>query len=138
MNRESAIVRKPRSWLLSVLLVSACLLQPHALSGDEVRLRQTEGMVHGFLALRNLEGKLLADGELKQTANGSRVTTRVIFRFKDGSIYDDTTVFSQRGSIRLLNDHLVQKGPSFKKQMETWLDASSGMVKVRYKDEDGE
>jgi hypothetical protein len=40
-------------------------------------------------------------------------SSRVFFRFKDGSMYDDTAIFSQRGSFRLLSDHLVEKGPSF-------------------------
>ena len=93
--------------------------------------------MHGFLALRTLDGKRLADGEMTQVAEGDRVTSRLIFRFKDGSVYDDTTIFSQRGAFRLLSDHLVQRGPSFKQAMETSLEASSGQVTVRYKDQDG-
>jgi hypothetical protein len=120
-----------------VLLVCASLLQPNALLAEQVSVRQMEGLTHGFLALRDLQGTLLADGELTQIAKADRVTGHVIFRFKDGSIYEDTTVFSQRGSFRLLNDHLVQKGGSFKRSMETWLDASTGEVKVRYTDDDG-
>jgi hypothetical protein len=65
------------------------------------------------------------------------VTSRLIFRFKDGSVYDDTTIFSQRGAFRVLSDHLVQRGPSFKQPMDTSIDASSGQVTVRYKDQDG-
>jgi hypothetical protein len=65
------------------------------------------------------------------------VTSRLIFRFKDGSVYDDTTIFSQRGAFRLLSDHLVQHGPSFKQPMETALDAPSGQITIRYKDEGG-
>jgi hypothetical protein len=127
----------PRFRLLAVFLVYASLLQPDALLAEQIRVRHMEGLTHGFLALRNLEGKLLADGELTQVAKGDRVTSHVIFRFKDGSIYEDTTVFTQRGSFRLLNDHLIQKGASFKQSMETWLDALTGEVKVRYTDDDG-
>jgi hypothetical protein len=58
------------------------------------------------------------------------------FRFKDGSIYEQTTVFSQHGTFRLLSDHVVQKGPTFKRPMETAIDATSGQVTVRYT-EDG-
>jgi hypothetical protein len=93
--------------------------------------------MHGFLALRTLDGRRLADGEMTQIAEGDRVTSRLIFRFKDGSVYDDTTIFSQRGAFRLLTDHLVQRGPSFKQPMETSVEASSGQVTVRYKDHDG-
>ena len=45
------------------------------------------------------------------------------FRFKDGSIYEETTVF--------LSDHVLQKGPTFQKPMETQIDAASGEVTVR-------
>src|SRR5206468_7062080 len=117
----------------------ACLapFQTIPLTGDEVHVRYREGLMHGFLALRTLDGKRLADGEMTQVAEGDRVTSRLIFRFKDGSVYDDTTVFSQRGAFRLLSDHLVQRGPSFKQPMETSVEASSGQVMVRYKDQDG-
>ena len=93
--------------------------------------------MHGFLALRTLEGKKIADGEMTQVAQGDRVTAHLIFRFKDGSIYEDRTVFTQRGSFRLLRDHLVERGPSFKQPMETSIDASTGQVTVHYTDGDG-
>ena len=93
--------------------------------------------MHGFLVLRTLEGKKLADGEMTQVTEGDRVTDDLIFRFKDGSIYEEKTVFTQKGSFRLLRDHLVEKGPSFKKPMETLIDVSSGQVIVHYKDHDG-
>jgi hypothetical protein len=38
--------------------------------------------MHGFLALRTLEGTRLADGEMTQVAEGDRVTGHLIFRFK--------------------------------------------------------
>jgi hypothetical protein len=123
--------------LLAVLLVCAAPFQTIPLTAEQVRVRHAEGLMHGFLALRTLDGKRLADGEMTQIAEGDRVTSRLIFRFKDGSVYDDTTVFSQRGAFRLLSDHLVQRGPSFKQPMETSLDASSGQITVRYKDQDG-
>ena len=69
---------------------------------------------------------------------GDRLTDDLTFRFKDGSIYEDKTVFTQKGSFRLLSDHLVEKGPSFKQPMETLIDASTGQVTVHYKDHDGE
>src|SRR5437773_11787206 len=121
-----------------VVLACVSLLQPHALPAELVTVRHLEGLSNGFLALRSMEGKLLADGEITQVAKGDRVTGRVLFRFKDGSIYDDTAIFSQRGSFRLLSDHVVQKGPSFKNPMETSLDASTGQVTVRYTNDKGQ
>jgi hypothetical protein len=123
--------------LMAALLV--CAAQFHAITatGEQVRVRHTEGLMHGFLALRTLDGKRLADGEMTQVAEGDRVTSHLSFHFKDGSVYDDTTIFSQRGSFRLLSDHLIQRGPSFKQPMETSVEVSSGQLTVRYKDHDG-
>ena len=123
--------------LFAVLLTCAALLQSNPLPAETVTVRHTEGLMHGFLALRTLDGKILADGEMTQVAQGDRVTDHLLFRFKDGSIYEDTTIFSQRGSFRLLNDHLVLKGPTFKHPTETSIDTSTGQVTVRYTGDDG-
>jgi len=102
-----------------------------------VAVRHTEGLVHGFLVLRTLEGSTLADGDLIQVARGDRVTSRLVFRFKDGSVHDETAIFSQRHNFRLLNDHLVQKGPAFQHPIEVSIDGSTGQVTVRNADDDG-
>jgi hypothetical protein len=94
-------------------------------------------LVHGFLVLRTLEGDTLADGDLIQVARGDRVTSRLVFRFKDGSVHDETAVFSQRRNFRLLNDHLVQKGPAFQHPMEVSVDGATGKVTVQSTDDDG-
>src|SRR5437867_6207048 len=123
--------------LLAAMLACAAPFQTIPLTAEQVPVRHMEGLMHGFLALRTLDGRRLADGEMTQIAEGDRVTSRLIFRFKDGSVYDDTTIFSQRGAFRLLSDHLVQRGPSFKQDRKSVVDASSGQVTVRYKDQDG-
>src|SRR5438105_14577068 len=121
--------------MLAILL--ACAVGTIPLTGDEVHVQHKEGLMHGFLALRTLDGKKLADGEMTQTTEGDRLTDNLIFHFQDGSIYEDKTVFTQKESFRLLSDHLVEKGPSFKQPMDTLIDVSSGQVTVRYKDHDG-
>jgi hypothetical protein len=95
-----------------VLMTWAVLFQPDALPADTVPVRHTEGLMHGFLVLQTLDGKPIADGQMTQDAHGDRVTDHLIFRFRDGSIYEDTTVFSQRQTFRLMSDHLIQRGPS--------------------------
>ena len=57
------------------------------------------------------------------------------FRFTDGSFYDEATVFSQRGTLKFLSDHVLQKGPAFRRPLETTIDANSGQVTVRYADD---
>ena len=89
------MVRNVRSRSL-IGLVAIGLLQPAPLPAEPVRVRYREGSVHGFLALRTLEGKILAAGDLTQTVQENRVVSRLAFRFKDGSIDDQTAVFSQQ------------------------------------------
>jgi len=126
-------VRRPM--LAAVVFASAALLRPAAMLAEPVAVRFAEGLVHGFLSLRTLDGSLVANGDLLQAARGDRVTARLVFRFKDGSLSDETAVYSQRGRFRLLTDHLVQKGPSFSKPLEAAIDASTGQVTVRYQDD---
>ena len=53
-------------------------------------MRHTEGVSHGFLVLRSLEGETIATGDLIQEVKGFEVTSELIFHFKDGSIHDET------------------------------------------------
>lgn len=119
------------------MLACAALLRPVPMPGEVVPVRYAEGVVHGFLALRTLDGKTLAVGDLIQFARGDRVTSRLVFHFKDGSVHDETGVYSQRRGFRLLSDHLVQKGPAFERPMDVWINGKSGQVTVRYTDDDG-
>ncbi|HUB00706.1 MAG TPA: hypothetical protein VMA34_20415, partial [Terracidiphilus sp.] len=64
-------------------------------------------------------------------------TAQMDFRFKDGSIDDETTVFSQRRNFQLITDRRIQKGPSFPHPMDVMIDAHSGQVTVRSIGKDG-
>ena len=108
------------------------------LYGGPVRVRLTEGVVHGFLILQTLDGRQIADGDLVQVASGGRVTSRLIFHFRDGSIHDETAVFTQRQQFRLVSYREMQKGPSFPQPFEMSIDAATGQVQVRYTDKDGD
>lgn len=100
----------------------------------EVAVRYPEGLAHGFLSLRSFQGAILADGDLIQSARGDRVTSRLLLRFNDGSVHDETVVFTQDRTFRVVTDHLLQKGPAFPQPVEVWIDAPAGTVKVRYDD----
>jgi len=108
------------------------------LFAEPVPVRLTEGVVRGFLSLRTLDGTLIANGDLIQFAHGDRVTSRLVFRFKDGSIRDETAIYSQGRAFRLLRNHLVQRGPSFPQPLEASIDGLTGQVRVHYTDDDGE
>lgn len=118
------------------LLLAGLLLVPTLSPADPVAVKYPEGSVHGYLALRTLDGKLLAAGDLVQIVRGQQLTSHLVYRFQDGSIDDDTAVFTQNGHFRLLHDHHVQKGPSFPKPADLTIDAHTGQVTVRYT-EDG-
>jgi hypothetical protein len=122
---------------IRIALLFACVFQPRMLPAQSVKVRYREGVGHGFLVLRTPDGKPLADGDSTQVAQGDDVTSRMSFKFTDGSVYEQTTTFSQRGTFRLLKDHVVQKGPQFKPPMETSIDAITGKVTVRYTDDHG-
>src|SRR5437764_69211 len=97
------------AFLCSAAVLTCCV----TLSGDAVAVRQPEGELHGFLALRTMDGTTIADGEMLQSVREGKVTTRVVFHFKDGSLDDETAVYSQGRDFHLLNDTRVQKGPAF-------------------------
>ena len=121
---------------LTVALVLGCTHLE--LRAEPIAVRYTEGLVHGFLILRTLDGQPVADGDLQQVARGDQVTARVTFRFRDGSIHDETAVFTQRQRFRLVRYHLSQKGPAFPRTLELSIDATTGQVDVTYSDDEGE
>jgi len=116
-------------------IVTAALLTGAAWA-EPVAVRHTEGALQGFLLLRSLDDKVLAEGGVTQTVRGDRVTLRLMFRFKDGSTHEETTVYSQREQLQLISDRVVQKGPSFPQPLEMTVEGT-GQVTVRYKDERG-
>ncbi len=95
------------------------------------------GTLHGFLVLRSIDGAVVGDGELIQTASGDRITTRTTFHFHDGSLNDETAVFSVRGVYRLISDRLVQRGPMFEHPLTLEIDMPKGRVVVHSTDEHG-
>jgi hypothetical protein len=122
----------------TLILAGVAILWGVLLCAEPVTVRYAEGVVHGFLVLRTLDGTPIADGDLIQVARGVRVTSRMVFHFKDGSVHDETAVFSQQRQFRLISDHLVQKGPVFPVPLDMSIDGASGQVIVRYSNEHGE
>src|SRR6202522_2935848 len=129
--------KRTRCVALASLLTWALLLPSPVLSQSPVAVQYTEGVVRGFLVLSTLDGKALAEGDVTQFARGDRVTSHTVLRFKDGSVNEETVVFSQRRTFRLISDHQVQKGPAFKQPMDVSVDGLTGQVIVRYTDDGG-
>jgi hypothetical protein len=114
--------------LLVVLMV---LSGPRPLAAAPVPVRFVEGAVHGFLALRTLNGVLVAPGELLQGVRGGEVESRMVFRFKDGSVLDETVVFTQQRVLTLQSYRLVQRGPAFPEDTEIALERATGQYRVK-------
>jgi hypothetical protein len=117
--------RRPM-FVLSWALLSAAISTP--LRSEPIPVRHPQGSAHGFLVLKTMEGIPIATGDVTQIIRGDRVTSRVTFRFRDGSLDDETTVFSQRGIFRLISDHHIQRGPSFPRPTDVLIDAVAGKI----------
>jgi hypothetical protein len=102
-----------------------------------VAVRFQEGVTRAFPVVRTVTHETLAQGDLTQLAHGHRVVSRLVFRFKDGSLHDETVVYSQREVFTLLNYRIVQRGPSFPETLEAWVDRDTERYEVRHRpDED--
>jgi hypothetical protein len=106
-------------------------------SAAPVAERHAQGYIHGFLVLKDLNDKILASGDLVQLPSGNRVTEALSLHFADGSLYEETSVFSQSRRYRLLTYRQVMKGASFTTQETLSLNVSTGAVQIQYTERDG-
>jgi hypothetical protein len=118
---------------LAILLLAACHV-----GAEPVTVRFPEGISNGFLVLRARNGDVVAHGELVQAPHGEAVQSQLTFRFKDGSLYDETVTFSQNRVFRLLTYRLIQRGPAFPEASEVWMDRASGRYRARVGADDAE
>lgn len=116
------------------LLAAALLLPCCRASADPVPVKHPQATVHGYLALSTLSGKILAMGEEIQTVDGDRLKTDVAFHFIDGSLDQETTVFTQNPDFRLISNHHIQHGPSFPKPLDQTVNAATGEVVTKTTD----
>jgi hypothetical protein len=130
-----------RARLIAFIAIWAVILHAAGVGAEPVPVQHIEGVTFGFLTLRNLDGEAVAYGELQQVIaqnNGEKgndesglVVGDLVFRFKDGSFYEEITKFSQRGKFRLVSEQVEQKGPSFKRNSKSWIDMRTGTVTVQ-------
>jgi hypothetical protein len=118
---------------LGALILVTVLLWLRQAAAAPVAVRFVEGVTHGFLVLRDVNGGLLASGDLLQVQRSGQVESRMVFRFKDGSVYDETVVFTQERVFTMQSYNLVQRGPAFTDDTEISLERASGKYRVRTK-----
>ena len=92
---------------------------------------------HEFMVARSETGKVIATGEFTQMVQGDDVTMRMIYRFSDGSIDDETTTYRQQGMFQLVRNHHIEKGPFFAKPVDFAVDAATGIATSRTTDKNG-
>jgi hypothetical protein len=114
-------------------LLLLALLWPWPLAAAPVAVRFAEGVTHGFLLLSTIDGTVIASGDLLQVGRGGKLESRMVFHFKDGSLFDETVVFTQQRVFALQSYHLVQSGPAFAEDTEISLQRASGKYYVKTK-----
>ncbi len=82
---------------------------------------------------RTVNGVLIASGDLLQVRRGREVESRMLFHFKDGSLFDETVVFTQQRVFTLQSYRLVQSGPAFADDTEISLHRATGNYHVKTK-----
>jgi len=70
---------------------------------------------------------------LIQIPRGDLVENRLTFKFRDGSVYDERVVFSQKDAFSLMSYQITQRGPSFPESIDAKVDRETGRYEVRYK-----
>ena len=110
-----------------ILIVALCAMP---LAAAPVAVRFTEGVGHAFLLLRTLDGIQIASGEMLQVIQDRSVENRMTFTFQDGSLLDETVVFTQDGVFAMQRYDLVQRGPAFAEDSVISLNRISGEYSV--------
>jgi hypothetical protein len=113
----------------SILVMGLSWLPPAA--AEPVAVRFVEGVSHGFLTLRTADARQIASGDLLQVVTRGEVESRMVFRFKDGSVLDETVVFTQQRVFLMKSYRLLQKGPAFAEDTEIALERASGKYRVK-------
>ena len=121
-----------RATTIGLLVLVTMLLGPRPLPAAPVPVRFVEAATHGFLVLRTVDGALIASGDLFQVGRGGEVESRMVFHFKDGSLFDETVVFTQQHVFTMQSYRLVQRGPVFTEDTEISLERT-GKYRVKTK-----
>jgi hypothetical protein len=118
----------PRRGLLACL---SALLWAQLAAAAPIGVRFVEGVSHGFLTLRTVDAAQIASGDLLQFARRGEIESRMVFHFKDGSVLDETVVFTQQRVFLMKSYRLSQRGPAFAEDSEVSLERASGKYRVK-------
>jgi len=116
--------------IVSLLFLGA---EMGTLMAAPVRVRFVEGSLHGFLSLRSIDGKLVAEGDLLQVVHDGVAEKRMKFQFKDGSVLEESVAFTQETVYTMQSYHLLQRGPIFAEGIEISMERATGKYSVNTK-----
>lgn len=108
---------------LTLVVSLPCL----ALAQPIAARRPQQTMRRAFL-MKTPDGKTIATAEETAQVQGDTVHSRMTFRFRDGSLDDEQSIFTQDKVFHLVSDHHVQKGPSFPTPQNIAVDVPAGTV----------
>jgi hypothetical protein len=108
-----------------------------AATAEPISVRHIQRPMHRCMVARSEAGKIIASGEFSQVVQGDEVTMRLIYKFVDGSIDDETTTYRQQGTFRLVRNHHIQKGPFFVKPVDFTVEAATDIATSRTADRNG-
>ena len=87
-----------RRKLVHFIAICIVIIQASGLTAEQIPVHHVEGVALGFLVLRNPDGEALAYGDWKQVVKpDGLVVDDLRFQFKDGSVYEEITKFTQSG-----------------------------------------
>src|SRR5690348_15836564 len=96
------LMKSTRRFVMGVFVaLILAILQTGTASADQVPVHYPEGTSHGHFIVRSLNGKEIGKAELTATLDGHRVSAKLALSFNNGSLYDETTHFTQDGVFRL-------------------------------------
>lgn len=121
------------------LLLTACVAMAMISAGpaETIPVRLPQRNVHRSMVTRSETGTVIARHEFTQVVQGDEVTMHFAYYFTDGSLDDEVTTFTERGAVRLVRDHHVEKGPFFTKPVDYAIDFAAGTATIRTVDRTG-
>ena len=119
--------------MAGLMVFMAVLLWRHHLAAAPIPVHFLEGSLHGFLELRTPRDVVIASGDLLQVVREGEVKSRLVFHFKDESVFEETVLFSQRDVFTMQSYHRVQRGPAFPEDTVVSLERASGKYHVMTK-----
>ena len=124
---------------LALAMATVAVLPGDPAPAAPAAVRYAETITHAFLAIHAADGAVLAHGELVQSPGEKRRwDSRLVFRFKDGSLWDEKIAFTQDKVFRLMSYHHIERGPSFPQAMEVTFDRDTGRYRARVDDKTDE